>query len=291
MLAQVLCTPAFSRASSSAKALWRLPVTALCAYAGFAALSWCIYDLVADRKWTYMMTMSGFAHCFGLVLLCIQVVSVGSATGVSARALILDGIAVSLRLASTLFFEGYLPNDKSGDHVYQCADICSLLLIVFLLRSVLVTYRGTYQEAEDDISLGPFVLTALMLGALLHGDMDDHPLFDTFWMAGLFLSVVAVLPQYWMISKSCGQAQVLTAHYIAASAVDRALSGLFMWHVSKYITCVPYFGDFQHTIYAILLAHVIHLILLSDFAVFYARALLTQPTGQSVTLFPQAYSV
>jgi hypothetical protein len=291
MLAPVLSMPALSRVSCSAKALSDVPFTALCAYASFAAVSWCVYDLVADRKWSSMMTMSGFAHCLGLVLLCIQVVSSRNATGVSARALILDGIAVSLRLASTLFFEGYLPNDKSGDHVYQCADICSLLLIVFLLRSVLVTCRGTYQEVEDDISLGPIVVTALLLGAILHGDMDDHPVFDTFWMSSLLLSVVAVLPQYWMISKSCGQAQVLTAHYIACAAVDRVLSGLFMWHVRKYITCVPYFGEFQHTIYAILLAHLMHLILLSDFFVLYARALFRQPTGQSVTLIPQAYSV
>jgi hypothetical protein len=238
-----------------------------------------------------MMTLSGFAHCLGLVLLCIQVITSRSAAGVSARALVLDGIAVSSRLASTLFYEGYLPNDKSGDQVYQCADICSLLLIAFLLRSVLITYRGTYQELEDDISLGPIVLIAFLLGALLHGDMDDHPVFDSLWLSGLFLSVVAVVPQYWMITKSCGQAQALTAHYIAASAVDRALSGLFMWYVRKHITCIPYFGDFQHTIYVIVLAHLAHLLLLSDFAVFYISAFLKQPTGQSVNLVPQAYSV
>merc|ERR1719436_1277399 len=107
------------------------------------------------------MTMSGVAHCLGLVLLSIQVAVTRSAAGVSARALVLDGIALSLRLSSTLFFEGYLPNDKSGDHVYQCADLVSLLLIVFLLRSVLVTYRGTYQMTDDDISIGPMVVVSL----------------------------------------------------------------------------------------------------------------------------------
>jgi hypothetical protein len=288
MLASVLCTPALNRASSSAKTLSNIPLSAICAYTLFFALSWCVYDLVAERKWSSMMTMSGFAHCLGLMLLFIQVVSSRSAAGVSARALVLDGIAVSLRLSSTLFFEGYLPNDKSGDHVYQCADLCSLLLIVFLLRSVLVTHRDTYQLAEDDISIGPMVVGSILLGAVFHGDMDDHPIFDTLWLSGLFVSVVAVLPQYWMISKSCGQTQVLTAHYIAATAVDRILSGLFMWYVSKYITCIPWVGEFQHTIYVILGAHLVHLFLLSDFAIFYARCLLTKDSS-AVDLVPQGY--
>ena len=33
------------------------------------------------------------------------------------------------------------------------------------------------------------------ISAVLHGNMDAHALFDTFWMAGLFTEVVAVLPQ------------------------------------------------------------------------------------------------
>jgi hypothetical protein len=278
--------PALARASAKARALSNVPLTAICAYGGFAILSWCVYDMVADRKWSSIITLSGFAHCLGLVMLSIQVVSSRSSAGVSARALILDGIAVSLRLSSTLFFEGYLPNDKSGDHVYQCADICSLLLVAFLLRSVLITYRRTYQQIEDDITLWPIIVAALVLGALLHGDMDDHPVFDSFWMASVFLSVVAVVPQYWMVSKSCGQTHVLTAHYIAASAVDRILSGLFMWFVRNHITCMPYFSPngFQHAICAILIAHLIHLILLSDFAFFYLRAFLSWPIDQSVSL-------
>jgi len=290
----VMSMPALKRASSSARVFANVPILAVCAYVGFAIVSWCIYDWVAGRKWSSMMTLSGFAHCLGLALMCIQVVSTGSAASVSARALILDGIAVSFRLSSTLFYEGYLPNDKSGDHVYQCTDLCSLMLIVFLLRSVLVTYRSTYQANDDDMSIMPVTIVSLLLAAVLHGDMDDHPIFDTLWLAGLFISVVAVLPQYWLISKSSGTTQVLIAHFIACTAVDRVLSGLFMWYVRKHITCMPWIGEFEHTIYAILLAHVVHLILLSDFAYFYTKALIgtvSGNVGKSVSLVPQGYVV
>lgn len=281
MLAASLCNASPTKGFSSGT------ITTMCAYAGALALSWGVYDVVAGRRWTSILTLSAVAHCFGLVFLCVQLHTTRSAAGISARALLLDGIAVSLRLSSTLLYHGYLPNDKSGDYAYQCIDLCALALVVHLLRQVLVTRRSTYQDRDDDMCVAPMVVVALFLGALLHGDMDDNPLFDSLWLAGLFVSVMAVLPQYWMIAKTCGQVQVLTAHYIAATAVDRILSGAFMWYVRKYITCIPWFGDFEHTIWSILLAHLIHLVLLSDFAYYYARALFAQ--GTKAPILPMGF--
>jgi hypothetical protein len=259
----------------SAKILSNLPISALCAYTVAIGLGWFVYEHLANRKYSSIMTLSGVAHCLGLAMLAIQVVSTRSAAGISARALMLDAMATSFRLSSTLQLHGYLPNDASGDYAYQCVDLVSMALLVFLLRTVLVTRRSTYQQCEDDMSIAPLVFTCVILGAIFHGDMDDSPLFDSLWLAGLFLSVVAVLPQYWMITKSHGQVHVLTAHSIAAVAVGRILSGMFMWYVRKYITCIPWFGTFEHTIYAILLAHLFHIMILSDFAFFYVRAVLS----------------
>merc|ERR1719478_1682512 len=269
---------------SSSKTFSSTSITTMCAYTGALMIAWCVYDFVAGRRWTSILTLSAVAHCFGLVLLCVQLLTTRSSAGISARALLLDGIAVSLRLSSTLLFHGYLPNDKSGDYVYQVVDICSLVLIVFLLRSVLVTFRATYDEREDDMCVAPLVVVSLLLGALLHGDMDDNPLFDSLWLAGLFVSVMAVLPQYWMISKSNGQVHALTAHYIAATEIDRVLSGAFMWYVRNYITCIPWVGTFEHTICAILMAHLMHLVFLSDFAYYYFRALIAQ--GSRAPILP-----
>jgi hypothetical protein len=256
----------------------------ICAYTALLMVSWCIYDFVAGRRWTSILTLSAVAHCFGLIFLCVQMHQQHSAAGISARALVMDFIAVSLRLSSTLLFHGYLPNDRSGDYAYQCVDLCSLALIVYLLRSVLVTMRSSYQDREDDMCVAPLVVVSLLLGAFLHGDMDDNPLFDSCWLAGLFVSVMTVLPQYWMISKSDGQMHALTAHYIAATAMDRILSGAFMWYVRQYITCVPWVGSFEHTICAILVAHAFHFVLLSDFAFYYVRALFAQ--GSRAPILP-----
>lgn len=286
MVASVAASNGVASATKSSK----FPLSAFLAYAGALGFAWVVYDIVGEREWTSIMTLSGIAHCFGLVLLCVQVSSNQSAAGISLLALMLDGLAVIFRLSSTLFFFGYLPSDASGDHACQIADLCSLAVIAYLVRTVLVKHRNTYQQADDTMSVGPLVMVCLVLGALLHGDMDDNAIADTFWLAGLFVSVVAVLPVYWLILKSDGQAHVLTAHFIAASALDRVLSGMFMWHSRAWITCVPWVGTFEHTIVAILAAHLIHLVLLSDFAFFYVRALLGQH-GSSVRLSPAVVHV
>merc|ERR1719440_1920369 len=77
-------------------------------------------------------------QCLGVVLLGLQMTSTGSASGISARALSLDAVALCCRLSSTLWLNGYLPVDASGDHVFQTIDICSLALVIWLIRHVLV---------------------------------------------------------------------------------------------------------------------------------------------------------
>jgi len=291
MLASPAIRAGVNKVGQSAKVLTNVPITAICAYVIAIGVGWFVYEHLAERKYSSIMTLSGLAHSLGLVMLTIQVVSSRSAEGISARALMLDGIATGFRLSSTLQLHGYLPNDASGDYCYQCIDILSLSLIVFLLRTILVTRRSSYQESEDDMCIVPMVVVCLVLGAVLHGDMDDSPLFDTLWLAGLFLSVVAVLPQYWMITKAHGQVNVLTAHSIAAMASGRIFSGMFMWYVRKYITCIPWVGEFEHTIYAILLAHVCHMLLLSDFICFYVRAVLTNATNGPGGITRSSFSV
>lgn len=270
---------------SWAKSSSRAPISTYIAYGGALAFSWFVFELVAEREWTCVATLSVVAHFLGVVMLCVQVRSSSSAVGVSARALMLDAIALACRLSSTLNFWGYLPSDASADYLHPVCDLCSFALVCYLLLRVLRTHRSTYQEDEDGMKLGPIVVTCCFLGVLLHGDLDENAIADSFWMSSLFISVVQVLPQYWLILQSGGRMQALTAHYIAATALERILSGMFMWHSREWITCAPFVGNFQHAIYAILLAHIIHLAILSDFLLYYFRTVLFNP-GQSVVDLP-----
>jgi len=276
-----------SKYPETLKALSDIPIPAIVAYVVFLNIAACVYEYVAEQSYSSVLTLSAISHCLGMVLLCIQAFSKG-AGGISAKALILDALSASLRLSSTLIYQGYLPSDATGDGVYQFFDICSLFLCFVLLYTVLVSQRCSYEECDDTMTMTPMVLGCFVLGALLHGDMNSRPIPDTLWMTGLFVGVIAVLPQYWLITKSGGRATTLTAHYILNMAVGRVLSGMFMWHVREHITCVPWVGNFEHAMAAIFLAHAIHLILLSDFAYYYLRSMVSKSDrSQQGLLIPQ----
>lgn len=244
------------------------------AYALFGLGAYFVFSHMAGGEFSAILTLSVVFQCLAMTLLALQVLLTGSAAGISARALQLDAAAICLRLSSTTWLNGYLPVDMTGDCIYQAFDIASLVVLLWLLHSVFVVHRATYQAAEDSLSVSPFILLSLLLSVLLRADMDARPLFDALWMAGLFVGTVAVLPQLWLITRSNSRCEALTSHYIAAMALSRILSGTFMWHARHDITCEPWVEGFNHAIWAILGAHALHLILLADFAFYYVKAVM-----------------
>ncbi|CAE7782419.1 erd-2.2 [Symbiodinium necroappetens] len=248
----------------------------LAAYAIFLAGSFAVYHLVANGEFSSILTMAQMIQCLAFVLLTIKSLSQGSVAGLSAKSLGLEALAFGCRLSSTTWLNGYLPVDASGDFVYQAVEICSLCLVLFLLHRAFVSHRWSYEEEADSLPVLPMVIASLFLAALLHADMNSRPVFDTLWMAGLFLSVVSVLPQLWHIHQTGGVIQACTGHYIAMLACSRALSGIFMWHARFDITCVRLVGGFNQAIWAILGAHLLHLILLGDFGYYYVKAVMQQ---------------
>lgn len=258
------------------------PPQVLVAYGLFILSAGTVWHLVADGAFSSILTLSVMVQCLGVVLLVLQVVSSGSAAGISVRAFGLDAASLCCRLSSTLWLNGYLPVDASGDYVFQGIDILSLLLVIWLLHHVLTEKKHTYQADEDSLPVLPMTLGAFALAFLLHGNMNSRPLFDSLWMASLFLSTIAVLPQLWLITRTGGHVEALTSHYIAAMAASRALAGIFMWHARSDITCVPWLGSFNHSIWAILGAHLLHMLLLGDFGYYYIKAVVNK--GLQATL-------
>jgi uncharacterized protein with PQ loop repeat len=259
---------------SSNKTFTTTPSHLLMTYGVFIMSAGAVWHFVADGAFSSILTMAVMVQCLGVALLALQMVSTGSASGISARALSLDALAICCKLSSTLWLNGYLPVDASGDHVFQLFDICSLAIFAWTLYQILVVNRHSYQAEEDSLPILPMTLGAFVLACLLHGNMNGRVIFDTLWMTGLFVSTIAVLPQLWLITKTGGCIEALTSHYIAAMAVSRAMSGIFMWHAHADITCVSWIGNFNHTGWAILAAHLLQMLLLGDFGYYYVKAVL-----------------
>jgi len=254
------------------------------AYLLFATVAGLVYRLIAQEEFSSILTLSAIFQCLAFSLLGIQVLSAGSVHGISAKSLTLDAVALACRLSSTIWLEGYLPNDQTGDYLYQIIDAVSLVMVLWLLHRVLCVQRTTYDAEDDVLPAAPFAIGCFVLALLLHGDLNDRPLFDALWMCGLFVSAVAVLPQLWMMTRSLASVPALTSHFIAVMAFSRILSGTYMWHAHSEITCEPWITGFNHSGYAILAAHSIHLLLLGDFAYFYGKTLVSSGLHSSLEL-------
>jgi len=230
---------------------------------------------IAGGQFCVVMTFSVMFQCLAVVFLAMQSLSTNSASGISAQALVLEALSLCFRLSSTLWLNGYLPADKSGDFLFQAVDVCSLVIVIWLLHRVLVVQSSTYQASDDSLSIAPIILVSMVLAMLFHGDMNGKPLFDALWMASLFIGVAQVLPQLWLIAQK-GCVDALTSHYIAALAISRLFSGAFMWVSRNQITSKPWVDGINHASWLILVAHAFHLLLLADFGYYYGKAVVKQ---------------
>jgi len=252
------------------------PTQVLIAYGVFILGASAVWHLVADGAFSAILTLSGMLHCLAVALLGLQVLLKGSVSGISGKALLMDALALCCRLSSTVWLHGYLPVDASGDYIFQAFDMLSLSILAWLLYQVFTVRQHTYQAEDDSLPLFPLISGALILASLLHGNLNNRPIFDTLWMAGLFLNTTAVVPQLWLITRTGGHVEPLTSHHIFAMAASSVLSGIFMWHARHHFSCKPWIVGFNHASWAILGAHLLHMVLLGDFTYYYIKAVITR---------------
>lgn len=278
-VSDVICAPPAAKRHAQAA-----PTQMAIAYAVAMVSVLTVYHMIAEGEFSAILTFAVMIQCLGFGLLCIQVLTTGQTNGISVRALGLDALAICFRLSSTTWLNGYLPVDASGDWVYQAVDFLSLLFVAWLLKKLLNDMRAVHQTEQDNMPILPIILSCLTLAGLFHADMNDRPAFDTAWMTGLFISAVAVMPQLWLIGKTGGKVEPLTAHYIAAMAVSRALSGTFMWHARHDVTCNEWVNGYNHAPWVILGAHALHLLLLCDFGYYYIKSVMKSGLTAEVQL-------
>lgn len=246
------------------------------AYLLFLTSGSIVYHYVAEGEISALCTLSVMLQFVSYLMLAMKLSTSGSASGISAQTLVLAAASHCFRLSSTLFYQGYLPVDASGDWIYQTVDIASLAMVLYLLHQVLVVKRSSYQEADDTIPVLPLAIGAFVCACMLHADMNHRPFMDILWMAGLYIDAVAMVPQLWVIGKSGGgRVEAMLSHHIVTLVVSRLLSGCF-WllavHDVTYTTwilpAVPLGG------WSILLGYSVHFLLLADVVYTYVKTCL-----------------
>lgn len=197
---------------------------------------------------------------FGNLFLVLQVRTTVTVAGVPACAFMLVGPDIAFRLSCTVWFDGYLPANASGDYLYQMIDGVSLTMILWLLHQIFAVDRHTYQADSDYWNFVPMVIVPLLLVAFFHADMNERPLLHTSWMTMLNGSVMALIPQLWLVVQTGGKSEALVSSHIIAMAGSRISDGLLVWTARNHITWNEWiYQGISHGIVAILSAHLLQI--------------------------------
>lgn len=254
-------------------------------YMVFAVIATSVYHFIAEQEFSSLLTLSGISQCLAFSLLVVHAIFGGGLHGLSLKSLQLHAAAIAMRLSSTTWMAGYLPNDPTGDFVYQAFDVLSLGMVIWLMHHVLCLRRETMCDIDGDtLPALPFIIVSFILALLLHADMNDHPLFDALWMCGLFVTSIAILPQISMMRHGQATApSTMIAHFVAAMACSCILSFIYMWYAHSEITAEPLMGDVSRAGYAIVAAHTVQLMVTGIFGYFWMRSV--KASLESVTPF------
>merc|ERR1719387_699991 len=98
----------------------------------------------------------------------MQISASRNVAGISGRSLIMHAVKLGCRLGTTLWLDGYLPTDKSGDWIYQVGDVLSLLMVLQILFCVYVKHKATYQSERDTFDVRNLIMVAVVLAVLVH---------------------------------------------------------------------------------------------------------------------------
>lgn len=240
-------------------------------YAGFFIFLVLLMHKGTDGDFSVILTMSAAVQCLGFCLLSLKVHHQKTVAGLSSRTLEMYVVFFLVRLTSTLFKNGYLPQDRSGDFIYQTSDVGSLVMVLRLLYVIHKKHKDTYQADADSLPIFKAIPACVVLGVFVHGDLNASPVFDTIWFISLWLDTITMLPQLFLLTKSGGQVECLTSHFVAAMVVSRTCSFSFWFY--GYTEIAPMDGSANLPGFAIILAHSLQLLLSADFMYYYVKGL------------------
>ena len=191
------------------------------------------------------MTLGSLLVLFGFCLLAAKALLTRKLSHVSFKTLQAYALVFAARLCSILFYEGYLPYDKSGDWFYQAVEVSALVLVVGLLACIQLRVARHAERADTfdkplssslrtptEAGVLLLVVPALLLAMVLHPSLNNNWLTDVAWTFALYLEAVAIYPQIHVFGNAKEEIEPLELNYVFFLAVARLLH--FVFWVSSY---------------------------------------------------------
>jgi len=247
----------------------------------------CVIVMVGftDFKFCVIQMLASLFQLVAFVLLTIKVEHQNSAKGVSSKMLEMSLLMLFTRLSSTMIKRGYLPEDKSGEVMYQLCDVATFFVVMRLVYTLQRQHRQTYQEKDDLHSIFYTVPPCVMLAVCFHANLNRSPLFDTIWFTAQFMETFIMVPQLYMISKVGGKVETYTSHFVVLMFISRLFAWYF-WYVS-YPELAPGYvedvsvGDFNYPGYLVIICSTLQVGISGDFMYYFVQAIIS---GRSVVV-------
>jgi len=233
-----------------------------------------------DFDLSIVQLLSSFCMLMAFVLLSIKVESQNSAAGVSSRMLEMWLLTLFTRLSSTLIKRGYLPEDKSGEIMYQFLDVSIFFMLMRLVYTLQRQHRQTYQEKDDLHSIFWTIPPCILLGMCFHANLNRSPLFDTIWTTAQFMETFCMVPQLYMIAKVGGKVETYTSQFVVLMFISRIFAWIF-WYTGYPELATGYveddngvvsYGDFNYQGYLIMIGTTAQVLISADFMYYYGKA-------------------
>lgn len=278
-----------NRPKAGWKRLWLKHQFSLMCYFALIVAVLLVYHTLSDGDFSFLMTLGSLLVLFGFALLVAKVAATRKASNISLKTLQAYALVFAARLCSILFYEGYLPFDKSGDWFYQAVEIGALVLALGLIVALLTTHRRTYSAASDRFgggvlglpdAAGVLVLAApaALLAALLHPNLNNNWFTDVAWTFALYLEAVAVYPQLYMFYDAARasrggvtpEVEPFELNFVFSIAVARLLHFIF-WLSSYQELNDRTSADFGRKFpgHLVVLSQIVNLLLLADFVYYH----------------------
>jgi len=200
--------------------------TVVSVYLIFAAVSAYTMKYLSDRDWSSLIAVDYALQALATVQLLVHVITTGKMKGISVGMLQALTMSYALRLSSTVWLQGYLPMDRTGNWFCQVMDLTSLVCVVQLLQRAYGADRDAQELEADRLPMPALLLACMVIGAACHADLDQRPLFDALWTAGFLAGCIAPLPQF-VVTLTCEGAPRLTSHFTAPLALATAATAAF----------------------------------------------------------------
>jgi hypothetical protein len=242
-----------------------------------------VYHLVSDGDFSFLLTLGGICRMFAFLILLFRIYTQKTASGVSLKTLEMYAGVFFFRLCSILFYEGYLPFDKSGDWFYQFNEFLALALVSLNIFMVGIKHKASYNKAADgfgslkvpsEYGIVWLVVPCLLIALVFHPSLNANFLTDTSWCFALWLEAVAILPQLLMFQWKGGEVEAFTANFVSALGLARFIDLVF-W-LSSYHELNDKFSEQvggAHVGHMVVLSQVIQLMLMVDYFYYYIKAL------------------